>query len=127
MSFKYLSDICENLFENKKEIVLDIIQKNLNTQDLFYKERIDAVCNHLLKRFNNEEKYNKTPEDIKILAHISRSIEHKYTALYVLFYENEENLPEIALIEIFCQPLFLNHEELSLPYNYYRLQLLLLH
>ncbi|CAG8831240.1 1949_t:CDS:1, partial [Cetraspora pellucida] len=101
MSFEYLSDICENLFKNKKEIVLDIIQKNLNTQDIFYKERLDVVCNHLLKRFENEEKYNENSEDLEFLRYLSRSVNKKYNFAYLHFSEYTGDITETILIEMF--------------------------
>ncbi|CAG8761789.1 667_t:CDS:1, partial [Cetraspora pellucida] len=126
ISFKYLHDICENLFQNKKEIVLDIIQKNSNTKDIIYKERLDAVCNHLLKRFENEEKYIETPEDIEFLNELSDSIKKKLNSTYLFF--QDKKISDVILMNMFTrEPLSIYGKHMKLSYNYYRIQLLLSH
>ncbi|CAG8463686.1 790_t:CDS:1 [Cetraspora pellucida] len=127
MSFRYLNEICEKLFQDKKKIILDIIQKNSQTKDVLYKERIDAVCNHLLKRFENEEKYEEKLEDIEFIKKIANHVKDKMNFEYVCFYENAENLSETVLMEIFCETIPNRYEEMRMSYNYYRLRLLLSH
>ncbi|CAG8658774.1 11573_t:CDS:2, partial [Cetraspora pellucida] len=127
MLFRYLNEICEKLFQDKKKIILDIIQKNSQTKDVLYKERIDAVCNHLLKRFENEEKYEEKLEDIEFIKKIANHVKDKMNFEYVCFYENAENLSETVLMEIFCETIPNRYEEMRMPYNYYRLRLLVSH
>ncbi|CAG8654152.1 926_t:CDS:1, partial [Scutellospora calospora] len=91
----------------------------------FYKQRIDAVCNYLLKRFENEQEYIEYPEDIEFLKKMSEAIENQLNFPYI-FFDNDKKLLQHSSMNVFCLSSSSLHGEcLRSPYNYFRIRLFL--